>query len=142
MTYFEWDPALETGHPKIDTQHKALFELVNGLQTAVEQHADDENAVADAIYGLCGYVVEHFRDEEALMVEYHYPGLGLHRALHERLTGETLSLMARYINGEDIAPEQLAPMMADWLKNHMLQNDMEMAKFVMRSDEVLHHAVR
>jgi hemerythrin len=138
MTYFEWDSALETGHETIDTQHKALIELVNELQRAVDQHSGDENAVADAIYGLCGYVVEHFRDEEALMAQYHYPQLGLHRALHERLTAETLDMMMRYTKGEDIA-DQLAPIMCDWLKNHMMQNDMEMAKFVMHAS-MAHHA--
>lgn len=140
MTYFEWDPALETGHLAIDAQHKALFALANELQQAVDSQDHDDEAVANAVYGLCGYVVEHFRDEEELMVQYRYPGLGPHRALHEQLSGATLDIMARFVNGEALAPSQLAPLVCDWLKGHIMQHDLALVRFVEHADAMARHA--
>lgn len=140
MTYFEWDPALETGNEVVDAQHKGLFELANALERALDDDTADEDMVADAVYGLCGYVVEHFHDEDALMVAYHYPGVGPHRALHEQLAAETLDLMSRFVNGEELAPAQLAPLVCDWLTGHIMQQDMAVIEHVERIEAAAREA--
>jgi hemerythrin len=86
VAYFPWDPALETGNPTLDSEHRSLFDLANRLEKAIENDPEDKNALADAVYGLIGYVVEHFNDEEAIMRDYRYPLAGPHRALHEQLS--------------------------------------------------------
>jgi hemerythrin-like metal-binding protein len=63
MSHIEWDPALATGHQEIDAQHASLFALANALDDAISAGVSDANAVADAIYGLTDYVVEHFADD-------------------------------------------------------------------------------
>lgn len=136
MTYFAWDPKLATGCEAIDKQHQGLFDLANALERAIEQDSDDEEALANAVYGLVDYVVEHFKDEESYMEEHHYPGIGPHRALHEQLAAETLGLTARYINGEKLAPKELAPMVCDWLTGHIMRHDMAVVEFVERSNAV------
>ncbi|MDO8987131.1 MAG: hemerythrin domain-containing protein [Coriobacteriia bacterium] len=71
MAYFEWSVDLETGHQDIDDQHRHLFELANKLQAAaLVQEEDDEETVADTIYELTDYVVQHFNDDEELMAEH------------------------------------------------------------------------
>ena len=130
MEKFEWDPRFETGFEKIDDQHKSLFQLANHLQQAVDRGLDDPDAVADAVYGLVGYVVEHFRDEEALMAQIHYPGAGPHRALHEQLSAETMGITARYFAGEDVTPSQLAPLVCRWLTEHIPVHDAAMVTYL------------
>jgi hemerythrin len=132
MAYFAWDPGLETGRKDIDDQHKGLFALANSLERSIESRSHDEAAVADAVYGLVDYVVEHFRDEEQLMAECHYPGLVPHRSLHEQLSAETLGVMARYVNGELESPAELAPMVCDWLRGHIGTHDMGLVVFMSR----------
>jgi hemerythrin len=130
VSYFPWDPALETGNPTLDSEHKSLFALANALETAIENTPDDQGAVSDAVYGLIGYVVEHFNDEEEIMREYRYPLAGPHRSLHEQLSAETLSITARYMNGEDVTPAQLAPLVCMWLRDHIQVHDMALVGYI------------
>ena len=137
MRHFAWDPALETGCVDIDDQHRGLFDLANALESAIDARAGghaDEEAVANAVYGLVDYVVEHFEDEQHLMDRYRYPGRGPHRALHEQLSAETLGILARYTNGEELAPSELAPLVCGWLTGHVAQHDRSVVAFVERID--------
>jgi hemerythrin len=129
VTQFDWDPALETGDSVIDEQHRSLFALANGLQASCEIDCDDADKLADAVYGLTDYVVQHFHDEEAFMQRCGYPGLGPHRALHEHLAAETLRIATRYFNGEDMLPDSLAPFVAEWLQEHIRREDMRMVAY-------------
>lgn len=130
MTYFEWSTDLETGHETIDDQHRHLFEIANRLQEAALADESDAETVADTIYELTDYVIQHFNDEEGLMAEKGYPGLSAHIALHEHLTAETMMLTARYFNGEELAATKIAPFLADWLTNHIRAEDMRLIAFM------------
>lgn len=138
MSYFPWDESLETGYPAIDDQHKGLFALAEKLATAIATCnltdeglcEEDENAVADAVYGLTDYCVEHFADEEALMKAAGYPALSVHCSLHEQLTAETLTLTARFFNDEGVIPETLAPFITSWLSDHIRRHDMQFVTFL------------
>jgi hemerythrin len=130
MSYFEWDPSLETGHTDIDVQHRSLFALANGLQEAVAAHGDESEVVTDAVYRLTDYVVQHFHDEEALMKQTAYPGASAHRALHEHLTSETLRLAVRFMDDESLLPGELAPFLTAWLTEHIRKEDMLLVEHV------------
>jgi hemerythrin len=127
MAHFEWIPALETGNQMIDEQHRSLFALANALQDAIESQTADEETVADCVWRLADYVLQHFADEEDMMVEAGYAGAAVHRSLHQHLTAETMRIVARYMNGEDVAPATLAPFIARWLTDHIESAD---ARFV------------
>jgi hemerythrin-like metal-binding protein len=129
MTAFMWDPALETGQETIDEQHRGLFELAARLDAAAARAGVDDSAVADAIYSLTDYVLEHFSSEEAYMAERSYPGLGSHKGLHERLTAETMRLTAAYFNGDASVAEKIGPFIVSWLKDHIRAEDMAFAEF-------------
>jgi hemerythrin-like metal-binding protein len=130
MAYFEWDPALETGNEMIDDQHRSLFALASALQEAIESETADEETAADCVWQLTDYVVEHFADEEQLMTEVGYPGIGPHRSLHQHLTGETMRITARFMNGEDVAPADLAPFLTRWLTDHIKNTDMSFVRYL------------
>ena len=95
MAYFVWDSALETGYEALDSQHKRLFDLANGIELAIEQHPEDSEAAANAVSGLIDHVVEHFQNEEAIIAEYQYPDAERHKALHVQLGAETMTIAAR-----------------------------------------------
>ncbi len=138
MSNFPWDPSLETGFPEIDEQHKGLFALADKLAIAIASCAltdeglceEDENTVADAVYGLTDYCVEHFADEEALMKSAGYPSLSVHCSLHEQLAAETLAITARFFNDEAVVPETLAPFITSWLSEHIRRHDMQFVTFL------------
>jgi hemerythrin-like metal-binding protein len=134
MAYFEWNPALETGNDAIDEQHRSLFALASALQEAIESEHADEETTADCVWRLTDYVVQHFGDEEEMMAEAGYPGLGPHRSLHQHLTAETMSLTARFVNGEEVAPATLAPFLTRWLTDHISSTDMRFVAFLNARD--------
>jgi hemerythrin len=137
MPLYQWDPELETGNEVIDEQHRQLFALANELAEAIASCPmtdeglceEDRNLVANAIYGLTDYCIEHFADEQELMASYEYPRLPTHISLHEQLTGETLKRAAQYFNDDDIVPETLAPFFAEWLTNHIRREDLNFAEY-------------
>lgn len=127
---YAWDASLLTGVVEIDIQHQRLFELASDLENAVEGMACGDEPVADAVYALTEYCVEHFADEEALMERAGYPELGAHREAHRILTARTMRMATRYFDGEVVAPAELAPFVVDWLVNHIEKDDKRFAEFV------------
>lgn len=129
MTADRWTPALRTGEPDIDSQHIRLFALADILNSTCGLECDEEDRVADAVYELAEYVVEHFADEEAFMDECGYPEAGPHRALHEHLSAGALRFAADYMNGADVEPGTLGPFVTTWLTDHILTEDMRMVEW-------------
>jgi len=74
-----WRTAFESGNPVIDTQHRALFGDVNKLLGAMieEQHKEDVAALVEA---FIADVVQHFREEEAIISKAGFPGAAGMRA--------------------------------------------------------------
>ncbi len=130
MPPFEWSSDLETGHAAIDEQHQSLFDLANRLEECITCDADEPELVSDAIYRLNDYVIEHFAAEEALMAQAGYPRVSSHRSEHERLSADTMRLMAAYFNGESVAATRIAPFVTSWLQNHIRQEDMRFVRFL------------
>ena len=128
MTRFVWNSTLETGVRRIDEQHQELFRLANALDALLEREVTDDEPIADAIWALTDYVVQHFADEEELMASSGFPMARAHKMQHQRLSGETLKLAADYFNGQQVAVERLAPFVAKWLTEHILADDIEIAK--------------
>lgn len=129
MAHFDWDPALETGYEDIDSQHRQLFALANALQEALARDDAGRDVVEDAVYSLTEYVVQHFADEEALMDACAYPHENWHKTLHRDLTAETMRLTARFMNREDVTPEELAPFLVRWLQGHIREEDMRFVEY-------------
>lgn len=129
MSYVVWDPSLETGDARVDTQHMGLFELLNELHTAVVEQRGNE-ITEEVIFRLMRYAATHFEDEEALMEHYGYPGLAQHRLLHRELARETTSLAERYMEGRAILPLTISMFLHDWLLTHIRAEDMKAIEFI------------
>lgn len=130
MMRFDWDPALATGQEDIDEQHRGIFALASALDEAIESQSADAETVADCVWRLADYVVQHFADEEQLMEATGYPERAVHASLHEHLTAEVMRLTARYFNGEELQPASLGPFLTDWLRDHILESDRRFAGYL------------
>lgn len=75
-----WKPELETGHPRIDADHRELLEIISAMEAA-SLCGDGGHA-----RGLLGEFLSasgaHFAREEALMVEVAYAEAVAHRDAH------------------------------------------------------------
>jgi hemerythrin-like metal-binding protein len=127
---------LLTGIRAIDEQHRALFALAND----VLQDPDGEKppAVVEALESLSAYVDFHFASEEHAMAVSGFPREAAHRAWHEQLRGEVLSLREQ-VQAEGptrglVARVQV--LMEDWLVYHIGHMDAELAQHLACRPEI------
>lgn len=84
---------------------------------------------------LSDYIRLHLRDEEALMVAVHYPGLDAHSRLHAQFRNMLATLLsrARKMSLDEIAAE-VKFLVNGWFYQHIVTVDYEYAKYVLSSD--------
>lgn len=128
---YMWSSKLETGNADIDNQHKTLILAFNNLVKA-SQSGLGRKELVPTIDFLVKYTQQHFSDEEALQLKYHYPKYEFHQKQHHDFTqivfdicdqlkkeGSTLKLVAR-VNQE----------MGNWLVHHILTEDCDLADYI------------
>lgn len=115
-----WTPDLSTGVPRLDEQHKEIFEWLAELQRAT---ADERTLFGVyVITRLKHYMREHFTTEEALMKAAGYPGLVQHVAKHAEFRAKLEELQLKSI-AEDIS-EDTVNFLTQWLSHHIIETDM------------------
>jgi hemerythrin len=129
MPVAKWDDSYKTGFELVDAQHQELFSVVNDLYDAILAGRDRE-LVGPTLEKLSRYTVEHFRAEEALMVETNYPALDKHRTQHWKLTKDVQDLRRKYESGEAVLSITLASFLANWLRRHIKEEDMLLIRYV------------
>jgi hemerythrin len=126
LHYAEWSDKLEMGLPLIDQQHKRFFDLAASFSGQ-----GDEVRVMKTLAILSDYIRSHLRDEEALMVAAHYPGLEAHRRLHAEFRHMLADLLgrARKMSLDEIA-EEVKYLVNGWFYNHIVTVDFEYAPYL------------
>ena len=128
---FQWNPLLDTGHEKIDKQHKKLFSILNNLVEVSEQGKGEDN-ILNVLVFLTSYTLMHFQTEENLMIKYGYKEYSAHKHYHEdfKLTVAKLSnQLAEEGPSKDLL-EIVIKTISDWLINHIKGEDLKIAVFI------------
>ncbi|MCL2138451.1 MAG: bacteriohemerythrin [Treponema sp.] len=128
---YKWDSALETGHLKIDNQHKQLIAALNDIIEASQQGKGEET-IFKTLEFLTGYTVMHFATEEKLQLEYNYPDYQIHRRYHDEFKVTVQELTMR-LQKEGPTAELIATVttaIGNWLLNHIKGDDFRMAAFI------------
>lgn len=114
-----WSPAIETGLPGIDAQHKQLFDLAASFRGE-----GDQIRVMKALAALADYTNTHLRDEEAMLDAIAYEGLQAHRQEHERFRRMLRELLdeARKLSLDQIA-DRIEALINGWFYQHILTVD-------------------
>ena len=129
MELFKWKSDYEIHFPKVDDQHKGLVGMINELYKA-KVAGDTDEAIAQTLGKLLHYVNIHFKDEEAAMKEWHYPGLKEHHQQHEKLEADVQELQKKLLTGRGVATFELLNFLSEWLKVHIIESDKEFGLFV------------
>ena len=128
---YKWDKSLETGHEKIDEQHKQLFVTLNTIIEESEQ-GRGKDEIYKTLDFLSQYTIMHFMTEEKLQKEYEYPDYAIHKKSHEdfRATVKELTntLIEKGPHKELI--DTAAKTVGDWLINHIKGSDIKMAAYL------------
>ena len=115
----QWSEALMVGHPIIDYDHQMLVNIANDLHHAVKFEQGDEE-VERALARLVQYVETHFKREEALFMDSHYPNKQKHLQNHrdiEKLVHGFLNSFHADPSGVDM--EKLLVFLREWLIKHI-----------------------
>ncbi len=118
----EWKPEYSVGVPRIDTQHRKLFEYFNELEQAMRQ-GKGRDVLGRVLRNLVAYTGEHFATEEDLMRRTTFPELAQHKAAHDAFVEQALSFQRRYEAGEVGLTVELISSLTDWVRNHVLGMD-------------------
>jgi hemerythrin len=128
---YQWDSSLETGHEKIDNQHKQLVAALNDIIDASRQGKGREE-IFKTLDFLTGYTIMHFSTEEKLQVQYDYPDYLIHKRYHDEFKVVVDGLIRRVIE-EGPTEEIIAAVtttIGDWLLNHIKGDDFRLAAYI------------
>jgi len=135
MAYL-WNSTLETGHKKIDEQHRQLFNKLNDINAAFRNGKGAEEIFTTLAF-LTEYTVMHFATEEELMEKNDYPDYAVHKKNHDDFkatAGELTQKLRKDGPSEDFIVDVTA-VIGDWLISHIRIDDIKMASYVLSNDE-------
>lgn len=132
MACVEWHDRYLLGVPVLDEQHQHLFAFANKLADLIYARpvrSDWEHAKAE----LIGHTLQHFRYEEATMVDAGYPGTADHRIQH----AELVSQLQRFCASSDPTRLQRSDtghraitFLRQWLLHHISLSDRSMVEWL------------
>ncbi len=126
---FRWTEKYSVNIAALDHQHQGLFATINELNEALAH--GEGRAVTDAILQkLVEYALTHFAAEEALMVEYEFPGLATHCMAHQKFVQAVTKFLEDYYAGKPGVPVSLLLFLQTWLKEHILVADKAYSSFL------------
>jgi hemerythrin len=135
MTLLRWRDSLSLDVAAIDADHKRLFELLSRLRY-LDLAGDDPDAVNEALSELLLYTQTHFRREERLMTLGGYPLLEYHQRCHRQFTDRVAGIAARFrANPKAFSVRVFYEMLADWLVDHVLGEDMRLKPWIAHLEE-------
>jgi len=125
---YKWDETLRTGDALADEQHKELIRQMNLLMQALSR-GEGEYQVNSLLQFLSGYVIEHFKHEEACMDKYRCPAAVENKLAHaeflkkfaafrQQLAGQSANAMLVSI--------QMMRELSTWLINHIRRVDAQL----------------
>lgn len=129
-----WKDKYRLGVDVIDTQHLELFERVDAfLRTLREAKSWDEKVsrVNETLDFMNGYVVEHFRDEEAYQQKIGYPGYEAHKKIHDDMVSYVIQVTTEYKEKgyDEHLMQQFGGKLLAWLINHVAAEDQRISAF-------------
>jgi len=138
MSLFHWKPEYAVGIKVIDDQHQILVKLINKLHDAIESYFE-ETSLESILQELFDYTRYHFTTEETMMAQYGYSDekLTKHKKQHQRFIAE---LNASQTDVDNLTREDAAliqEFLVNWLKNHILKVDVQLAEFLLNTEELL-----
>ena len=126
-----WSEVYELGFERVDEQHRRLFELVRNLVKACTEGYDTK-ILSETLDFLLEYTVQHFKNEEDIMLLYDFPEYEEHRQLHEDFKLLVYEKVREYMeNGtsEELS-NRINKIIVRWLINHIQGEDKKIADYL------------
>ena len=133
MKLMAWSPQFETGIELIDTQHRALVNMINQAAPHLALNGDAaKRAVGPLLDNLTRYAAVHFHDEEHFMAQKQLARdyLAHHHQSHVAFVNELTQMRAQYENEGSLSGTDLLRFLTSWLSFHILMEDQRIPRQV------------
>lgn len=133
MGFIDWNDNFKLGVPSMDADHRRMAELLNLFCAAADRSAPSQE-LSQSLTRLIDETERHFKREEELLDQLHYPELPYHRLEHQRLMAQLRHFHGRLQIGQ-VAREhgiEMADWLRRWLFEHIQGEDKAYRPFVMR----------
>ena len=121
-------PQWKSGVPRMDEQQEAMFEAIRTLQAAIKAGARSEG-ITNVLAFLEPYTEEHFLLEESYMEHLHYPDSAAHHEEHRMFRHRVQEFRQRSPAGDSNLSLELLNVLHDWLREHVMKEDVACAEF-------------
>lgn len=128
---YEMKDEYRLGIPSIDDEHEKLFEIADRLYTLInfEFIPDKFDYILSVLDELKTYASEHFEHEEAYMESIGYKKLFTQKMEHFQFIQKVNEYSPNSIDADqEQACKELLTLVTDWLVNHILEKDLDIAK--------------
>ncbi len=130
MAVIEWSESFNLGIPDIDSEHRALIDLINRLHARLGPAASNEE-IFEFFVELHAQIARHFALEETIMRDLRYDRLRAHKDDHEKLLDEIRDLMDRQLAGEFVNYDAvLGDALRQWFVVHFKTEDARLHRWL------------
>jgi len=118
-----WTPALETGHPVIDDDHKKLIASLNELESALRK-GEAKDKIIPLVAFLNQYAREHFAREEAHMTRVNCPSAGVNQQAHREFVARLDTWLVKLRSGASLSLVlEVHREISKWIGAHIVSVD-------------------
>lgn len=122
MTLIKWTEEFSLGIEAVDSEHKELIELINGLYDVIQIGADYVQVV-ELLGEIYSQIAAHFAHEEALMRNNSYSLYNEHREDHETLLDDLREIMDEVSADGSFDTSALSSDLNRWFMDHFHTHD-------------------
>lgn len=134
MSFIKWDNNFNLRVKVLDEHHQQLVDLLNKSYNALE--LNNKQTIELILNELFDYAKYHFSTEKHFMYEYNFPSLLNHEEEHKYFFYQVDELQSRLTAGDSLYNIQLVLFLKEWLINHILVKDRELADYLVSNGVV------
>lgn len=131
---FDFDAQLKLGVEAMDNQHIKLVDMINDVQTLLNEGRKDE-ARSYFVKTLSAYIVEHFSNEEQFLESIGYPSIIEHKRIHQNYRKSFQDLSPLIELKDDDAFREAISDTYKWIVGHIGKTDRKYAEFYLSKNK-------
>jgi len=124
--FYVWTNNMKVGDTLIDTQHKDLIKMTNELLVAC-YYNHPPSKLHEMLIDIALDSIQHFDDEQELMLTVGYPGYEGHKKIHEDFLG-VVGIALEQVKTEGPSVDlisEIAKTVGNWVIKHILNEDVK-----------------